>query len=271
MDLKDAERQLVNAREKSQINIKENEARVARFRSKVTSTEQRLQKLGQDLANMTITAPAPGIVHYGDPSRPWYRDQVKVGNDFYRGNTMFTLPDLREMQVLIQVHESDIDLLELGQEVHVTVEAVKDRVFKGKVTHIASVASSEWMDESNKHFRVEVTMDPIEDVELRAGITARSEIQVETVPDVVQVPIHAVVSEGDDHFVFLPAGESFEQHPVEIGKNNSHYVEIVSGLDEGQRVYLYDPRAADVIEGAAARARSDAAETLTDLSEPGRS
>lgn len=255
VDLKDAERQLINAREKTQINIKENQARVSRIRSKVTSTEQRLEKQNQDLGYMTITAPAPGIVHYGDPARPWYRDQVKVGSDFYRGNTMFTLPDLREMQVLIQVHESDIDLLELDQVVHVTVEAVRDRIFEGKVTHIASVATSEWMDESNKHFRVEITMEPIEDIELRAGITAKSEIQVETIEDVVQVPIHAVVTEGDQHFVFLPDGESFEKREVEIGKNNSHYVAILEGLEDGEQVYLFDPREADAIERAAAEAK----------------
>ena len=252
VDLKNAERDLANAREKAEISTKEKEARVSNYQGRVLSTEQELEELGKQLEYMTVTAPSPGIVHYGDPARPWYREQVKVGNSFHRGNTMFTLPDLREMQVLVQVHEADIDLVEQDQVVVVTVESAKGRTFPAKVTHIAAVASSEWMDEGNKTFRVEITMDAIEDIELRAGITARCDIQVETLPDVIQVPIHAVVSEGGKHFCFVTGGEegsaSFEKRAVEIGKNNHHYVVVTAGLEEGERVLLYDPCEEGLVE-----------------------
>ena len=257
VDQRNAERDLENAREKAQINIKENEARVQRIRGRVLSAEQQLEELNEELGHLTITAPSPGIVHYGDPARPWYRDQVKVGNMFHRSNTMFTLPDLREMQVLVQVHEADIDMLDEEQEVLVTVEAVKGRTFKGTVTHIAAVASSEWMDESNKTFRVEITMEPIEDVELRAGITAKSEIQIETIEDVLQVPIHSVVAEAGKYFCFVPDESGFEKRAVEIGKNNSHYVAVTSGLVEGEQVLLYDPRETSVAEQEASDAEED--------------
>jgi len=255
VDQRNAERDLANAREKSQINIKENEARVQRIRGRVLSTEQRLKELHQELEHLTITAPSPGIVHYGDPARPWYRDQIAVGNTFHRSNTMFTLPDLREMQVLVQIHEADIDLLELKQDVVVTVESVKGRSFPGVVTHIAAVASSDWMDA--KTFRVEITMKPIEDVELRAGITATSEIQIETIEDVLQVPIHAVVSEHGKQYCFLPDKAGFEQREVEIGKNNSHYVVITKGLEEGEQVLLYDPREISAVEEGSSTAAAE--------------
>lgn len=249
VDLKNAQRDLANAQEKADINIKENEARVSRYQGRVLSTESELEELNKQLEYMTMFAPSPGIVHYGDPARPWYREQVKVGSQFHRGNTMFTLPDLREMQVLVQVHEADIDLLELEQEVLVSVESAKGRVFPAKVSQIAAVASSEWMDEGNKTFRVEITMDPIDDIELRAGITARSEIQVETLPDVLQVPIHAVVSESSKHFCFIPKEEGgYEKREVGIGKNNNHYVVVSDGLEDGEQVLLYDPREESIAE-----------------------
>ncbi len=258
VDTKNAQRDLANAREKSEINIKENEARVQRYRGRVLSTEQELEELNQQLEYMTIYAPSPGIVHYGDPARPWYREQVKVGSQFHRGNTMFTLPDLREMQVLVQVHEADIELLELDQQVLVSVESAKGRTFTAKVTHIASVASSEWMDEGNKTFRVEITMDPIDDIELRAGITARCEVQVETIEDVLQVPIHAVTAEAGKHFCFLQQADGgFEKREVGIGKNNNHYVTVNEGLTEGEEVLLYDPREESVAEAEASAGSAD--------------
>ena len=258
VDTKNAERDLANARGKSDINIKENKARVQRYRGRVLSTEQQLKDLRKQLEYMTVVAPSPGIVHYGDPARPWYREQVKVGNQFHRGNTMFTLPDLREMQVLVQVHEADIELLELDQQVLVSVESAKGRTFTAKVTHIASVASSEWMDEGNKTFRVEITMDPIDDIELRAGITARCEVQVETIEDVLQVPIHAVTAEAGKHFCFLQQADGgFEKREVGIGKNNNHYVTVNEGLTEGEEVLLYDPREESVAEAEASAGSAD--------------
>lgn len=250
VDTKNAQRDLTNAQEKADISIKENEARVSRYAGRVQSTEAALKELRKQLEYMTVVAPSPGVVHYGDPARPWYREQVKIGNQFHRGNTMFTLPDLREMQVLVQVHEADIDLLELGQEVVVTVESAQDSRYDGKVTHIAAVASSEWMDEGNKTFRVEITMEPTDGVELRAGITARCDVQVETLPGVLQVPIHAVVTEGSKHLCFVatdpakraPGAAPHEQREVQVGKNNHHYVVVTSGLEAGERVLLYDPR-----------------------------
>jgi HlyD family secretion protein len=239
--VQDAERGLTNAREKAEISLKEKEARVTSSEGKVKSTDARLAKLERELGYMTIRAPRAGIVYYGNPAEPWNHDDIKVGNRIHQGNTVITLPDLKEMQVLIQVHEADIDLVKIDQTALVTLEAVKDRTFQGKVTKIGAVANSNWGNPENKTFEVEITMDPIE-VELRAGTTAKAEIQVETVPDTLQIPVHAVFAEEEDHFCFVSGGASYEKRSVKIGKNNNHHVEVLAGLKEGEPVLLYDPR-----------------------------
>jgi HlyD family secretion protein len=263
-----ANRVLQNAREKAEISIKEKETRVGRAESQVRQTQTRLEKLKTELGYMTIKAPQPGLVHYGDPAEPWNRENVKVGGRFYRGNTLFTLPDLREMQVLINVHEADIDLVKEEQVVHITVEAVKERTFMGKVTRVAQVANSDWMDSANKTFQAEITMDPI-DIELRSGISAHVEIQVEKLTGVLHVPVHAVVAEAGEHFCFVPNGASFEKRPVEIGKSNTHYVVIEKGLASGDKVLLYDPRETSASEKQSAGEADAAEETLTPAAMPG--
>jgi len=241
--VQDAERGLTNAREKAEISLKEREARLTSSDGKVKSTDARLAKLNRDLGNMTIKAPRAGIAYYGNPAEPWNHDDIKVGNRIHQGNTVITLPDLKEMQVLIQVHEADIDLVKLDQTVLVTLEAVKDRTFQAKVTRIGAVANSNWGNPENKTFEVEITMDPI-DVEMRAGTTAKAEIQVETVPDALQVPVHAIFAEAEEHFCFVNGSASYEKRPVKIGKNNNHHVQVLEGLEEGELVLLYDPREA---------------------------
>jgi HlyD family secretion protein len=242
-DVKDAERELENARKKADINLKERQAMVQQRDRQVQSTKSRLEQQRTELGHYTIKSENPGIVHYGDPEQTWWRDDIKVGSTVYQGRTLITIPDLTTMQVLIQVHEADIDDIRLDLPVVITVDARKGESFGGKITEIASVATAaSWTDESNKTFKVKVTLDAPTS-ELRAGVTAKAQIEVETLTDVLYLPIHAVVPEGGKHLVFVPAGERTEQREVKIGKNNSHHVQLVEGLAEGDEVLLYDPRA----------------------------
>ena len=86
-------------------------------------------------------------------------------------------------------------------------------------------------------------MEPIE-IEMRAGVTSRAEIQVEEITDALQVPIHAVWPEGERHFCFIHEDGTVLERDVVVGKNNAHYVEILDGLKEGEEVLLHDPRLA---------------------------
>jgi len=240
-DVKDAERKLENAREKAEINLKEKQARVQRKERQVTSTTNRLEKYKKELEQMTMKAPQPGIVHYGSSGRSWERERIKVGGRIWSGITVITLPDLSEMQLICQIHEAEIDRIKEEMEVSITIEAIQDQLFTGKVTKIAAVASSHWSDQSNKRFEVEITMNANE-VELRAGITAKAEIHVEEVPDVLLVPLHSVFTEEGERFCFVRENQEILKRNVKIGKNSTHFVEIASGLEEGEQVLLLDPR-----------------------------
>lgn len=241
-EVRDAERELENARKKADINLKEKQAALAQRERQVKSTENRLEQQRKELEHYTIRAENPGIVQYGDPENPWWRQEVKIGNDAYQGQTLITIPDLTTMQVLLQIHEDDIDKLRLDMPVVVTIESKKGQTYTGKITEIASVAaSSRWNDDTNKSFKVEVTLDSAGG-DLRAGVTAKAEILVETLTDVLYVPIHAVVAEGGKHLTFLVQDAGHVEREVEIGKNNAHYVQVLAGLAEGDEVLLYDPR-----------------------------
>ena len=237
--IKDTERVLTNAREKSQISLKEHEARVTNADRQVRSTKQRQEKLQEHIVKMTIFAPINGILHYGDPRERYWGEPIKVGNDVYSGNTLFTLPDLREMQAIVRVHEADIDQVKLEMPVNVTLDSLKGRSLKGKVTEIASVANSDWGEA--KTFEVVITLDPT-DESLRAGVTAKAEILVETIPDCLVIPIHAAFAEGGKHFAFVLNSKGYEKRELELGKNNVYLVNITKGLAEGERVLLFDPR-----------------------------
>jgi len=240
--VKDAVRELENSRKKAEINVKEKQAAVTQREGQVVSTRTRLEQQRAELAHYTVKCEKEGTVHYGDPEQPWWRDDIKVGSTVYQGATLVTIPDLSSMQVLIQVHEADIDKIALDLPVVVSVDSRPGETFEGKITEIATVANSaNWTDESNKSFKVEVTLTgPV--VGLRPGVTAKAEIRVETLTGVLQVPLHAIVPENGKNLAFVVRDGAYEQRAVEIGKHDSHRVEIRSGLDEQDEVLLYDPR-----------------------------
>ena len=240
--VRNAQRELDISKERTNINIKEKSARVAQQERHLKSAKARITEIKKDLENMKIRAPRPGIVIYGDPKNPWMTDQIQVGNNIWQGVTVITLPDLSEMQVLIDVHEADIDFLKVGQKATVTLDTYKGRVYHGDVTDVAKVATtSRWGDTSNKQFSVEITMNDLTD-DLRSGITAKAEVHIERIDDVLQVPIHAVAKDGEEFVCFEPDGSGYRRRTVKIGKSNAHYVVIEEGLEEGETVLLYDPR-----------------------------
>jgi HlyD family secretion protein len=238
---RDARRQMRNAVEKTAITAKEKEANVTRLGGQLETQRARLEKQEEDLENMTMRAPQSGVVHYGDPGNSWSRDRVKIGSRVYRGSTVITLPDLSELEALIKVHEADIDRVQLEQAVRLTLDTYPGKVFSGAVSQIASVASSSGWDSSTKAFRVTVDLHPT-DVTPRAGISAKLEIEVQHLEDVLFVPLHATFVENGEFFCFVWANAAVERRVVEVGVNNDHYVQMLSGLDEGDRVLLYDPR-----------------------------
>ncbi len=249
-DEANAIRALETAKDKAKINIKEKEAQVSQKDRLVKSTKSLIEKTQRDLEKMKLIAPQPGIVLHGNPKREWERDQIKVGATVWQGWTVITLPDLSEMQVQVNIHEADIDDLAVGQEAVITLDTYKGRTFTGEVAEVASVAnSSNWTDSTNKQFRVEILLKDL-DVELRSGITAKVEIKIDRLEDVLYVPIHCVFAEGEDYFCFVPDQGGFKRIDVTVGSNNSHYVEVESGLEEGQSVLLYDPRDEGLVESA---------------------
>lgn len=272
-DVRDKEREARRTEENAKINVKEKEARVTQATRQVQSTKNRLKKLKEEFDHMTIKAPKDGVVMYGDPKQPWNNDNIKVGGRVWNGMTLLTIPDLSEMQCLVEIHEADINKVLDGQHVDITVDTHKGQQFTGTVTKVAKVASSSnWWSRagSNKQFPVEVTME-MNDVELRAGITGKVEIRIEELEDVLVIPIHSVHNEEGDVFCFIQNGEDVERKNLELGKNNEHYVEVKEGLQEGDRVLLFDPRKEGVAENksTSGKAKEKNGDSGTGMSTPG--
>lgn len=255
--LADADRDVANAEKRGESTLGQEQVAQQQAEKRLKMQQEQLGKRKEDLDHMVLKAPCPGIVVYGDPHDPWYRERIKVGGEIYGGFTVMTIPDLREMQVKLQIHEADISKLKLTLPATITTDSYPGLSLEGTVTKIASVANSgnDWSGNTEvKKFDVEVTVTPPKDIQLRPGISAKCVIHVENRQQTLFVPLQSVFAEGGSQWCHVQVPDKPpEKRAIKLGTSNDTYVEILEGLAEGDAVLLYNPSLPD------ARDKDDAA------------
>ena len=140
-------------------------------------------------------------------------------------------PDV-SMSVTISVDESDILSLELGQTADVTVSSVSDETLPGTVTEIDKTDSS-------GSYTAVVTLDKVQG--MIPGMTASVDVRIEGVDDAILIPVDALHQTSTGYYVYTSYDEETEEFGGKVdvipGISNSNYVEIKSGLQEGDTVY----------------------------------
>jgi HlyD family secretion protein len=248
----EAERGLERAQKRAEAQLSAKGARVQQKKVQLSRVQSHIKRTKKQLDKMTIKAPTDGTVLYGDPDNPWNVENIKVGGQVWHNMTLMTLPDPSEMAAVVQVHEADIDKVKLEMPAFITSEMQKDVIFDGEVIKIGTVANAgrrRWGGDNVKRFKVELTLKG-ENLNLKPGTSARVEIQIGEVPDVLAVPLQAVFAKEGKHYCFRSNGGKPERVEVEPGQSNEAFVEIKSGLDEGHKVLLYDPEVAEEGEEA---------------------
>jgi multidrug efflux pump subunit AcrA (membrane-fusion protein) len=242
----EAQRSVDTVAKRAASSLRQKEVAVDQYEKRLEKLEKQRDELVERIEKMTLHAPIPGIVIYGDPRRPWRRENIRVGGEIWGDTTVITLPDLRVMQVKLRVHEADISKLSDGQRVSVSMDSYPGLVLEGAVTRIATIASgdNDWDEEPEvRKFDVEVTVDSEGmDVELKPGVSAKAEIFIEEKQNVLFIPLQCVFQESGKYRAWVLA-DSGEPEAVEVkpGLSNEAYVEILEGLVQGQRVLLYNP------------------------------
>lgn len=221
----------------------------ARYRSAKRRYELELKKrknLEEQLASCVIRAELPGLVAYGGANDNYYTsryyDGISAGATLKTGQPIITIPDMSQLGVEVNIHESHIKKIELGQKAYITAESVPDKTLIGKISKVAVLPDSN-ASRYNPSLKVYPATVEIEGTHefLKPGMSAKVEIIVDELENVTYVPVQSVFVENQEHFVFRKTVAGYERHIVEIGANNNDFIEIRDGLDKGDEVFLKMP------------------------------
>lgn len=246
--------ELVSKYEEALLNLdktqKEAISKLAQTEAKFKSAQGRyrieqsdLKELQEQLAKTKIYALKPGLVTYGGNRERYYygEEQIREGSTVRQRQVIITIPDLNAMGVRVKIHESYIKKVKADMPSRIRVESFPDRPIQGKVTKVAILpdSSNRWMNPNLKVYKTTIKIEGVHQW-LKPGMTAKVEILVDELQDVVFVPIQAVFAEEEEQVCYVHKG-SLRRRTVRTGEYNDEYIQILDGLEVGEKVTLKAP------------------------------
>jgi HlyD family secretion protein len=240
-DYQEAQRELDRTKARARAQLAQAKAKLGSAESTLETQKQRLNKLHEQIEACMIRSPAVGQVVYWSSTQRWVRTKIEQGAEVPEGYKIITIPDASQMKVEVKIHEVWIDRIEPNQPAEITVEAFPDKTFTGKVLKKAPLADAEdWLNPDLKVYSTDVGIDGTHDF-LKTGMTGKVKVIIDELHDVLYVPIQSVVTVEDKKICYV-AGSPVERREVETGLFNDNFVEIKSGLTEGEKVLLNPPK-----------------------------
>jgi HlyD family secretion protein len=218
------------------------QAVLAEVQGKLETAQTSLKQALDEMKKTTIKAPFGGIAILYETFRDGQKRKPRVGDLVWQNQPLLYLPDISTMIVNTQIREVDLHKVALGQPCAVRVDAFPDSLIRGKVTLIGMLAAERFEGGiGEKYFQLTVTLEG-QNNRLRPGMTARITVDSEDATGILYVPVHAVFNDGAHTFCYRAVNNGkFREQAVVVGRQNEDAVEIVSGLEKGDRVSLLRP------------------------------
>ncbi len=244
-DYEEALRKLQRAMRTASAKLAQAKARLNSAEARYELQKRRRKELAEQIAKCVIKAKRSGLVVYGSNQQWWRNEQrIEEGATVRERQVIITIPDTTLMEVNVKVHESVVKKVKKGQRARIRVDAFPDEVLEGRVEKISVLPDSQnrWMSPDLKVYGTTILVEGTHAF-LKPGMSAEAEIIIDTLKDVLQVPLQAVSPNKGEQVCYVLKGNTPERRVVETGQFNDTFVEIVKGLEEGETVLLRVPDA----------------------------
>ena len=219
----------------------------------VLQSKAQLREVLETLYKTTIVSPMDGVVTQLNVEL----GERVLGSGFTQGTNILTVSDLNNIEAVVDVDENDVVLVSIGDTATISVDAFKDKEFKGLVSEIGNSAKSKGLGTQEEVVNFEVKIKIIDSGnELRPGMSCNADIETETIENVISVPIQSVTTRSDfpkegntaqendedNQFVQVKGKEKKSEKPKEVvfivQDNKAKMVEVETGLSDDNYIYV---------------------------------
>lgn len=252
----------------AQTNYDATLAQMNTVRAQIQQQNASLASVQYDVSKTTIVAPMSGTVTQLNNEE----GEKVLGTSYNIGSQIMTISDLSSMECQVEVGETDVTLVNLGDTARIQIDAFPGKTFTGYVYEIANTAKAKntGTQEEVVNFIVKIRVEK-EDFELRPGMSCTVDIEVQRKDNVIAVPIQSVTTREEDMQgqMTLSGGEKDKSVPdnlssqrdekimkkqkpkeivfvvengvavkkeVKTGISNDTYIEVIEGIPDGVEV-----------------------------------
>lgn len=227
--------------------------------SRFEQSQASLKQMQKSLARTALYAPISGVVTALNVEK----GEKVVGTEMMAGTEMMRISDLSVMNAVVDVDENDIVLVKIGDTATVEIDALPGKLYKALVIEIGHSAKVNALGTQDQVVNFSVKLRLVDDeARLRPGMSCNVEIMTETKHNVLAVPLQSVTIRDDkkkddkdnkednakveetkvkrtdkaQSVVFVKNGDKAKMVKVETGISDDGYIEIMSGLKNGDEV-----------------------------------
>lgn len=222
-----------------------------------------LSRIKYDISKTTIYSPMDGTVTQLNNEL----GEKVLGTISNQGSVIMTISDLAKMECQVEVGETDVTLVSLGDTARIEIDAFPDKIFTGYVYEIANTATSKGIGTQEEVVNFIVKIRIIDNaLDLRPGMSCTVDIVVDQRENVLSVPIQSVTTREEEKMtgdiakeseienlsresekklskkikpkevVFIVDNNAAKKSEVKTGISDDSYIEITEGVNEGQEI-----------------------------------
>lgn len=192
-------------------------------RTQLATDSARLDIAKIQLEKATVAAPIAGVLD---------KSYFEVGEYVRQGDRVADIVVLDPVKITFMVPEKDIPYIRRGDKVNVSFDFLEGESYEGTVSYISVVG-----DRSTRTYEVEVTV-PNPDFKILPSMIATVKTLRREIPEAIAVPLFAVIPRGDYSVVFVEEDGRARERLVELGILEGTRVQIVKGLQPGDRLIV---------------------------------
>ena len=241
-------------------NVDQTLAQMNTIKAQINQQQAAVNSVRYDISKTTINSPISGTVTSLN-NEPGEKVLGTISN---QGSNIMTISDLSKMECQVEVGETDVAKVNVGDTARVEIDAFPDKKFNGVVYEVGNSAqtTAQGTQEEVVNFIVKIRIVDNK-VDLRPGMSCTAYIEVEKKDNVLSVPIQSVTireeekleDEGDEtgnenlsmqnkngkdekppEVVFIVDNGVAKKKQVKAGISDDAYIEITEGLTEGEQV-----------------------------------
>jgi len=178
----------------------------------------------RNLRETTVVSPLTGTV---------VRKYVESGENVNPGQQIAMINDLSALEIGIGIPEEDINLVHPGDEVLIALPGTSNEPITGVITSISLKAEL-----ATRTFPAEITVSNPEGLGIYPGMVVTVSLTRHVFTDTLFLPHHAVLSNAEGNYVFIPDGVIAKPIPVTTGASLQNLIEITTGLDSGTEIII---------------------------------